>query len=165
MHFSYYSIVTSAVQQWNSMEICILVKPLWKTFIENSKTSFNGNWFKIFLSSDSCYQGPWRVCFTWVLSSFRYFFWQIIFSWQLSINVIKLFTGICCDDDGRIIVADSKNQRVLIFSAMLEFLWSIEIRPSSQNILTANIDEKDRPSDVALLNGNFEELSIFVSKN
>lgn len=48
---------------------------------------------------------------------------------------------------------------------MLEFLWSIEIRPSSQNILTANIDEKDRPSDVALLNGNFEELSIFVSKN
>lgn len=62
-------------------------------------------------------------------------------------------SGISCDDDGRIIVADSKNQRVLIFSAMLEFLWAVEIRPSSHNILTANMDEKDRPSDVALLNG------------
>ena len=50
-------------------------------------------------------------------------------------------------------VADSKNQRVLIFSAMLEFLWAVEIRPSSHNILTANMDEKDRPSDVALLTG------------
>lgn len=36
---------------------------------------------------------------------------------------------------------------------MLEFLWAVEIRPSSHNILTANMDEKDRPSDVALLNG------------
>jgi hypothetical protein len=36
---------------------------------------------------------------------------------------------------------------------MLEFLWTVEIRPSSHNILTANLDEKDRPSDVALLNG------------
>lgn len=36
---------------------------------------------------------------------------------------------------------------------MLEFLWTVEIRPSSHNILTANMDEKDRPSDVALLNG------------
>lgn len=62
-------------------------------------------------------------------------------------------SGICCDDDGRIVVADSKNQRVLIFSAMLEFLWAVEIRPSSHNILTANMDEKDRPSDVALLTG------------
>lgn len=62
-------------------------------------------------------------------------------------------SGIACDDDGRIIVADSKNQRVLIFSPMLEFLWTIEIRPSSHNVLTANMDEKDRPSDVALLNG------------
>ncbi|KAG5682004.1 hypothetical protein PVAND_011400 [Polypedilum vanderplanki] len=61
-------------------------------------------------------------------------------------------SGIACDDDGRVIVSDSKNQRVLIFSAMLEFLWAVEIRPSSHNILTANMDEKDRPSDVALLN-------------
>lgn len=76
-------------------------------------------------------------------------------------NLLKTFydfsTGICCDDDGRIIIADSKNQRVLICSPMLEFLWNVEIRPSSNNILTSNMDEKDRPSDVALLNGEFDE--------
>nr|XP_029735436.1 protein wech-like isoform X2 [Aedes albopictus]XP_029735437.1 protein wech-like isoform X2 [Aedes albopictus]XP_029735438.1 protein wech-like isoform X2 [Aedes albopictus]XP_029735439.1 protein wech-like isoform X2 [Aedes albopictus] len=60
-------------------------------------------------------------------------------------------SGICCDDDGRVIVADSKNQRVLIFSPQLEFLWAVEIRPSSNNLLTMGMDEKDRPSDVALL--------------
>lgn len=60
-------------------------------------------------------------------------------------------SGLCVDDDGRVIVADSKNQRVLIFSAVLEFLWTVEIKPSSHNILTNNMDEKDRPSDVALL--------------
>lgn len=60
-------------------------------------------------------------------------------------------SGICCDDDGRVIVADSKNQRILIFSSQLEFLWAIEIRPSSLPLIPTNIDEKDRPSDVALL--------------
>lgn len=34
-------------------------------------------------------------------------------------------SGICCDDEGRVIVADSKNQRVLIFSPVLEFLWAV----------------------------------------
>lgn len=72
-------------------------------------------------------------------------------------------SGICCDDDGRIIIADSKNQRVLICSPMLEFLWNVEIRPSSHNILTSNMDEKDRPSDVALLNGELAVLLIFHS--
>jgi tripartite motif-containing protein 71 len=67
-------------------------------------------------------------------------------------------SGICCDDEGRIIIADSKNQRVLICSPTLEFLWNVEIRPSSHNILTSNLDEKDRPSDVALLNGNDRQL-------
>uniref|UniRef100_A0A182IV79 B box-type domain-containing protein n=1 Tax=Anopheles atroparvus TaxID=41427 RepID=A0A182IV79_ANOAO len=60
-------------------------------------------------------------------------------------------SGICCDDDGRVIVADSKNQRVLIFTPQLEFLWAVEIRPSSNGMLSVGIDEKDRPSDVALL--------------
>ncbi|XP_058122566.1 protein wech [Anopheles ziemanni] len=60
-------------------------------------------------------------------------------------------SGICCDDDGRVIVADSKNQRVLIFTPQLEFLWAVEIRPSSNGLLSVGIDEKDRPSDVALL--------------
>ncbi|XP_053676126.1 protein wech [Anopheles nili] len=60
-------------------------------------------------------------------------------------------SGICCDDDGRVIVADSKNQRVLVFSPQLEFLWAVEIRPSSNGLLAIGIDEKDRPSDVALL--------------
>ncbi|XP_058830022.1 protein wech isoform X2 [Topomyia yanbarensis] len=60
-------------------------------------------------------------------------------------------SGICCDDDGRVIVADSKNQRVLIFSPQLEFLWAVDIRPSAHNLLAVGMDEKDRPSDLALL--------------
>uniref|UniRef100_A0A182FH87 B box-type domain-containing protein n=1 Tax=Anopheles albimanus TaxID=7167 RepID=A0A182FH87_ANOAL len=60
-------------------------------------------------------------------------------------------SGICCDDDGRVIVADSKNQRVLIFTPQLEFLWATEIRPSSNGLHAIGMDEKDRPSDVALL--------------
>ena len=107
---------------------------------------------------------------------------------QLLITALHEFcrpSGICCDDDGRVIVADSKNQRVLIFSPLLEFLWAVsfffqihgflwvslikmcflndiqvEIRPSSHNILTANMDEKDRPSDVSLLPGKFVK-SVF----
>lgn len=34
-------------------------------------------------------------------------------------------SGICCDDDGRVVVADSKNQRVMIFSPLLDFLWAV----------------------------------------
>lgn len=53
---------------------------------------------------------------------------------------------------------------------MLEFLYNVEIRPSSHNILTSNMDEKDRPSDVALLNGKFASpllmsLNSFLSTN
>lgn len=66
-------------------------------------------------------------------------------------------SGICCDDDGRVIVADSKNQRVVTFSSQLEFLWSTDIRPTSNQDAQAasqvvvDDKEKDRPSDVALL--------------
>ena len=66
-------------------------------------------------------------------------------------------SGICCDDDGRVIVADSKNQRVVTFSSQLEFLWSTEIRPTSTYgpFLASHVfsddNEKDRPSDIALL--------------
>lgn len=31
------------------------------------------------------------------------------------------------------------------------YRFQVEIRPSSQNLLTVGMDEKDRPSDVALL--------------
>ena len=34
-------------------------------------------------------------------------------------------SGICCDDDGNIIIADSKNQRVSVFSRQLTFMWSV----------------------------------------
>lgn len=60
-------------------------------------------------------------------------------------------SGICCDDEGRVIVADSKNQRVLYFSPQLEFLWAVEVRPSSHPLMPITIDEKDRPSDLALM--------------
>ena len=34
LHFSYYSIVTSAVEQWNSMEKWVRLKPLEKTYFD-----------------------------------------------------------------------------------------------------------------------------------
>lgn len=34
-------------------------------------------------------------------------------------------SGLCCDDDGRIIVADSKNQRVIVFTPSLDYLWDV----------------------------------------
>lgn len=40
---------------------------------------------------------------------------------------------------------------MLIFTPQLEFLWAIEIKPSFINIGIAGSDDKDRPSDVALL--------------
>lgn len=40
-------------------------------------------------------------------------------------------SGICCDDDGRIIVADSKNQRIIVYSPSLEYLWSVSCRKVS----------------------------------
>lgn len=60
-------------------------------------------------------------------------------------------SGVCCDDEGKVIVADSKNQRVVVFSQQLDFLWAIDIRPSSLHMLVSSSDEKDRPSDIALL--------------
>lgn len=59
-------------------------------------------------------------------------------------------SGICCDDEGRIIVADSKNQRVIVFSQHLEFLWATEIKQYNGQQVNGP-EEKDRPSDVALL--------------
>lgn len=72
-----------------------------------------------------------------------------------NLNEFSRPSGICCDDDGRVIVADSKNQRVLIFSPTLECLWAVDTRPSSHNILSESMDEKDRPSDVALFAGEY----------
>lgn len=34
-------------------------------------------------------------------------------------------SGLCCDDEGRIIVADSKNQRILVFNSNLDFMWDV----------------------------------------
>lgn len=34
-------------------------------------------------------------------------------------------SGLCCDDEGRIIVADSKNQRILVFNQNLDFMWDV----------------------------------------
>lgn len=59
------------------------------------------------------------------------------------INELNRPSGIVTDDEGRIIVADSKNHRVVIFSADLRFHWSVNVR-------SPGLDDKDRPSDVAL---------------
>lgn len=52
-------------------------------------------------------------------------------------------SGIVTDDDGRIIVADSKNHRALVFTSELRILFAVELK-------SPGLDDKDRPSDVAL---------------
>lgn len=37
-------------------------------------------------------------------------------------------SGLCCDDNGRVIVADSKNQRVLVYNTNLELQWVVSIQ-------------------------------------
>lgn len=34
-------------------------------------------------------------------------------------------SGLCCDDHGRVVVADSKNQRVLVYNTNFEFQWIV----------------------------------------
>ncbi|CAH2042144.1 unnamed protein product, partial [Iphiclides podalirius] len=52
-------------------------------------------------------------------------------------------SGIVTDDEGRIIVADSKNHRVLVFTSELRILSAVDLK-------SPGLDDKDRPSDVAL---------------
>ncbi|GAB0090392.1 Protein wech [Sergentomyia squamirostris] len=59
-------------------------------------------------------------------------------------------SGICVDDEGRVIVADSKNQRVLVFTKDFDFLWAIDTRAEIKPDRAAAYD-KDRPTDIALL--------------
>lgn len=55
-------------------------------------------------------------------------------------------SGICCDDNGHFVVADSKNQRVLVFDFSLELQWWLDCRRPLNTK-----QERDRPSDVAIL--------------
>lgn len=34
-------------------------------------------------------------------------------------------SGMCCDDSGRIVIADSKNQRVLVYNTDMELQWVV----------------------------------------
>lgn len=34
-------------------------------------------------------------------------------------------SGLCCDDNGRVVVADSKNQRVLVYNTNIELQWVV----------------------------------------
>lgn len=52
-------------------------------------------------------------------------------------------SGIVTDDEGRLIVADSKNHRVIVFNSELRILWAVDLK-------SPGLDDKDRPSDVAL---------------
>uniref|UniRef100_A0A182WAA9 B box-type domain-containing protein n=1 Tax=Anopheles minimus TaxID=112268 RepID=A0A182WAA9_9DIPT len=56
--------------------------------------------------------------------------------------------GACFTPQGDIIISDFENHRLLLIDATLS---KVEIRPSSNGLLTIGMDEKDRPSDVALL--------------
>ncbi|XP_059612624.1 protein wech [Phlebotomus argentipes] len=59
-------------------------------------------------------------------------------------------SGLCVDDDGRVIVADSKNQRVLVFTKDFDFLWAVDVRPEVKPDRPP-MHDKDRPTDIALL--------------
>lgn len=37
-------------------------------------------------------------------------------------------SGLSCDDNGRIVIADSKNQRVLVYNTNLDFQWVVSIK-------------------------------------
>lgn len=34
-------------------------------------------------------------------------------------------SGLCCDDKGQVVIADSKNQRVLVYNTDFEFQWMV----------------------------------------
>lgn len=61
----------------------------------------------------------------------------------LAVGEFSRPSGIICDDEGKIIVADSKNQRVIAFSPYLEFLWALEVKGKGP-------DDNDRPTDIGL---------------
>ncbi|XP_077284413.1 tripartite motif containing 71 protein wech [Arctopsyche grandis] len=61
----------------------------------------------------------------------------------LAIGEFSRPSGIICDDEGKIIVADSKNQRVIAFSPYLDFLWALEVKGKGP-------DDNDRPTDIGL---------------
>ncbi|XP_028163295.1 protein wech [Ostrinia nubilalis] len=60
-----------------------------------------------------------------------------------SLGELNRPSGIVTDDDGRIIVADSKNHRVLVFTSELRVMTAVDLK-------SPGLDDKDRPSDVAL---------------
>lgn len=41
------------------------------------------------------------------------------------VNEFNRPSGLCCDDRGQVIIADSKNQRLLVYNTDLEFLWTV----------------------------------------
>lgn len=59
------------------------------------------------------------------------------------VNELNRPSGLVTDDEGRIVVADSKNHRVVVLSPDLRYEWSV-------NLKSPGLDDKDRPSDVAL---------------
>ncbi|XP_031624094.1 protein wech [Contarinia nasturtii] len=63
------------------------------------------------------------------------------------VNEFNRPSGLCCDDKGQVVIADSKNQRVLVYNSDFEFKWMLDLRRS----LSELNNEKDRPSDVAIL--------------
>lgn len=58
-------------------------------------------------------------------------------------NVCFFAQGIICDDDGRIIVADSRNNRIQVFESNGNFLWKIGQAGRGPG-------ELDRPSGICL---------------
>ncbi|XP_013187728.1 protein wech [Amyelois transitella] len=52
-------------------------------------------------------------------------------------------SGIVTDDEGNIVVADSKNHRVVVYGSDLRILCAVDLK-------SPGLDDKDRPSDVAL---------------
>lgn len=36
-------------------------------------------------------------------------------------------SGLCCDDKGQVVIADSKNQRVLVYNTEFEFQWMVSL--------------------------------------
>lgn len=125
-----------------------------------TKFTFDDNYYDRHLKSHTTPRG---ICFTPIgdilVTDFEN---HRVIKLDGNLNVIKMIkgregdheihefnrpSGLCCDDYGRVVIADSKNQRVLVYNTDFEFQWVLDVRRT----LSELSNEKDRPSDVAIL--------------
>lgn len=67
-----------------------------------------------------------------------------------TMNAMSRPSGICCDTNGNIVVADSKNLRVVVYNNTLNYVGEITMYPNNNDSPKVS-STRDRPCDVAIL--------------